>query len=69
MAKRAKLKLVIKTGNAAMLTDHEVGHALRKVADRMDYGAPVTLRSYERDSKHIIRDINGQPVGYWKVTS
>lgn len=57
--------LTIELGNDAMQTGADVGHALRAVADRLDY---FTDREAGDVTPFAIRDLNGNTVGAWQVT-
>jgi hypothetical protein len=69
VAKRTKFKLVIKTGNAAMLSSADVGLALVELGNALVEGGEQPLASFEHNYEAPIIDYNGQPVGHWKVTS
>lgn len=51
----------IKTGNEAMRTASDVAEALRETANI------VASRGLHRSAKHVIRDVNGNAIGEWKV--
>lgn len=55
--------MTIELGNAAMETPEDVADALRRAADVIE-GASV-----EVGEEAAIRDLNGNAVGRWKVTS
>lgn len=69
MAKRVKLKLVIKTGNAAMLTAEDAGQALVELGHSLAASGEQPLANIERNYEVPIIDYNGQQVGHWKVTT
>jgi hypothetical protein len=56
--------LKINLGNEAMQTGYDIAYAVRDVAFRLqDYGNLESMKS----CKGLIRDINGNTVGLWRV--
>lgn len=58
----SRFTLTIKLGNAAMMTPADIAAALREVADDLADGLE---RAHQTASPHVIRDVNGNPVGEW----
>lgn len=67
-AEDLKFQLHIYLGNAAMLTYADVAAVLRRVAQTLEqYGEEIEQAGPY--AIHPIRDLNGNPVGSWRLKS
>lgn len=62
-----RFALSIELGNDAMTSPEDVSRALRAIADELTTGAPV--HDVWNSGAGRVRDVNGNTVGSWEVTS
>ena len=62
----AKFSLTIAIGNDAMLTSNDIAEALNRTADKL-WGDECSALTVAGESGKVY-DLNGQPVGEWKVS-